>query len=439
MSNLTYKTIEKAMPKGKEYRLPDGRGLYLRVRPSGAKTWLFLFRLSNSRQLLRMTIGSFEDLPLKEARAKIPELRRLVADGIDPRKARAAAKIENMQAMTMQELFNAWIEFMRQVDKDNLICAKRHENRWRVHLKAPLGNLLIKDVRRAHLATALDSMSRKGIKEETRKALTTLNLMMDYALTRHLVEQNPARMLKPKDFSATANRPRDRILSFVELRQLWLALDRELIRHEITNGVTTIMVVTAIAIKLLILTGARRGEVAGMRWSEIDFEAGLWLLPSNRTKNRRAHVICLSELAINLIKSLLLSTGCTPFVFATSHNTKRGHISEDSLTRAVNRLRKRNTSGLIDLKPFTIHDLRRSAATAWGEYLKTDPHVIERMLNHQPLNKLVATYQRARYLEEQSSAWLAWGKMVDCQIVQDLANNRPSVKSHYGEVGYQAL
>jgi len=68
---------------------------------------------------------------------------------------------------------------------------------------------------------------------------------------------------------------------------------------------------------------------------------------------------------------------------------------------------------LADLKPFTVHDLRRSAATAWGEHLKTAPHVIEKMLNHQPQNKLVATYQHASYQDEQKSAWVKWGVFVE--------------------------
>jgi integrase len=68
---------------------------------------------------------------------------------------------------------------------------------------------------------------------------------------------------------------------------------------------------------------------------------------------------------------------------------------------------------------FSVHDLRRSAATAWGEYLKTEPHVIEKMLNHQPLNKLVVTYQRAVYAQEQRAAWVGWGSLVKHQIVQD--------------------
>jgi len=95
MSKLTAKQIEHAAPKDKEYRLSDGNGISLRVRPSGAKSWLYCFRLLDNRTLLQMTLGSFENVPLKEARGKLPELRKLVAQGIDPRTARAAAITQN--------------------------------------------------------------------------------------------------------------------------------------------------------------------------------------------------------------------------------------------------------------------------------------------------------------------------------------------------------
>ena len=109
MSKLTAKAVENAAPKTKEYKLADGSGLYLRVRPSGAKSWLFCFRLPGDRRLIPMTIGTLNDLSLKNARAKLPELRQLVSEGIDPRSARAASKAKNAQAITMQKLFEIWI------------------------------------------------------------------------------------------------------------------------------------------------------------------------------------------------------------------------------------------------------------------------------------------------------------------------------------------
>jgi integrase len=417
MGKLTAKGVENAATKDSEYKLGDGDGLFLRVRPNGTKSWLFRFRLANDRKLITMTIGSVSDLSLKDARATLPKLRELVKQNIDPRNARAAAQAENAQAITMQQLFNDWIKLARLTEKFSPAWAARHEDRWRIHLKKPLANILVKDVTRRHLAAALDAIRQKGIKEETRKALSTLNLILDYALKRQSIEQNPARMLKPKDFTATANRPRDRALTLKELRMLWLTLDQATIQPD---GTGRMAAVTSTAIKILILTGARRGEVAAMRWSELDLNKGVWSLDSSRTKNRLSHTIYLSQLAIELLQELKTKTERSKFVFKTSRSSIDTHIHKDSLTTAINRLCRNKP--LVSIPSFSIHDLRRSAATAWGEHLKTEPHVIERMLNHQPLNKLIATYQRAVYDEEQKAAWHAWGEIVEHQIAKESIN-----------------
>ena len=111
MGKLTAKAVEQAAPRDKEYKIHDGDGLFLRVRPSGAKSWLFSYSLPGDKQLIRMTIGIPKELSLKEARDKIRELKKFVDDGIDPRTAKAAAIADNTQAITMQVLFETWIEF----------------------------------------------------------------------------------------------------------------------------------------------------------------------------------------------------------------------------------------------------------------------------------------------------------------------------------------
>jgi integrase len=307
------------------------------------------------------------------------------------------------------------------------LCAERHEERWRPHLAKPLGNILVRELTRAHLAAALEKMSRKGSREGTRKTLTTLNLMLDYGLTRHVVDQNFARVLKPKDFAATAVRSRDRALSLIELRQLWRALDYAMTARAQIAKTALLTPMTAIAIKLLILTGARRSEVAGMSWAELDLSVGTWLLPWNRTKNGRPHIIYLSDLSIALLKELHALTGQSFFVFDTGRASGIGHINSDSLNHALARLKKRESGNLAlsSIEPFTIHDLRRSAAIGWGEHLKILPHIIEHMLNHQPANKLMATYQRAVYAEEQKATWLAWGAMIEHQVAKDSDNVIP--------------
>ena len=100
-------------------------------------------------------------------------------------------------------------------------------------------------------------------------------------------------------------------------------------------------------------------------------------------------------------------------------------ITEGAVSRALVILRSHEGSDLHALAHFTLHDLRRSAATAWAEHLKVDPHIIERMLNHQPENRLIATYQRAAYVDEQKSAWADWGKMIEHRIAREPDNATP--------------
>ena len=339
MGKLTAKAVENSKPRDKEYKLHDGDGLFLRVRPSGAKSWLFSYRLPGDKTTIRMTIGTPKDLIVKEARDKVRELQKLVEDGIDPRNDKAATIIENMQAVTMQALFDRWIEHEKITERVTANWIKHHEDRWRLHLKKPLGGILAKDVTRAHLSSALDAMRLKNIKEETRKALSSLNLMMDYGLTRHLIDQNPARLLKPKDFAATASKPRDRVLSLEELRKLWLALDQSEAVSKFDENISSMSLITISAIKLLILTGTRRGEVAGMRWEELNLHVGTWVLPNERTKNSQSHLIYLSDLAIQIINQLRLITGGSKFVFDTGYYEQSGHIHPDTLTGAIAKLR----------------------------------------------------------------------------------------------------
>lgn len=427
MGKLSATRVQKEKPQPKEVRLSDGQGLVLRIRPSGVKSWLYYFRMPNNRALQQITLGAYPDTSLDEAREMLPELRKLIKQGLDPRQVRAAQTTENSQAITMQALFETWITFIIATKSCTPKWIKAHQGRWNGHLKQPLGNILARDITRAHLSRALQAMACQGIKEETRKALTTLNLVLDYGLNHHFIEQNHARLLKPKDFAASANRPRDRVLSLQELRRLWIAIDNP-------GNTLSLSIVTTTAIKLLILTAVRRNEIATMQWTDLNTEKGIWEIPAHKTKNQQAHTVFLSPLSIRLLKSLLPLNGRSSFVFDTGLNT-RGHIHPDALTKAIRRLLRNDntinadsTPPLADIKPFTVHDIRRSVATALGELIKVQPHIIERMLNHLP-KRLERTYQRALYADEQKSAWLAWGEMVEHQVANYFENIIPIKKS----------
>lgn len=180
-----------------------------------------------------------------------------------------------------------------------------------------------------------------------------------------------------------------------------------------------------------------------MRWDELNSEADIWIIPAEKTKNGQEHTIFLSKLAKQLIQELKEINSVSDYVFNTGLN-ERGHIHTDALTRAIRRLMIKDKSSkksknetqqdvieppLKDMKLFTPHDLRRSAATAWGMHLNVHPHVIEFMLNHKPKDKLQETYQHARYVNEQKDTWLKWGELVEHQVANDYQNIIPLKKA----------
>lgn len=448
MGKLTDTKVKNArLREGGEYVLADGGGLSLRVRAGAEgkviKSWILRYLRPADGRHAKLTLGNYPGMSLKDARKEAEKYRSPLGKGIDPKHAKAAERSKNAAELTMGELFKRWIAHFEQYgnSKDGRTPApstvSQHQWRWSKYLAKSLESLLVKDVTREHLAGVLDAM-RGNTREQTRKAVATLRLMLGYAESRHLIEVSPARLIQPGDFGASKANDRERALSLLEMRQLWKALDTVVVsvaggsKKEGKSGkAKTVCLSEAVAdaLRILLLTGARREEVTAMRWSELDLKASVWTLPKERTKNRREHTIYLSPLAVEILRRAENRHTGSGFVFESDRKPENP-IHKDSVTTALERLqgrqKKQNPDApLFGMEPFTVHDLRRSAATAWGEHCKTQPHVIERMLNHQPENKLVAIYQRQTYSEEQQAAWLAWGELVAHQVAKDPENVTP--------------
>ncbi|ABC27525.1 Integrase [Hahella chejuensis KCTC 2396] len=391
--------------------LSDGNGLSLRIYPKRgkiARTWVFRYRRPATKKPAKLSLGDYPVISLRAARQQAEIMRQQLFEGLDPQYVQKEQRAENANAITTQQLFESWLTLQKSAKEVTDRTLADHEARWRVHLEKSLGPLLAKHVIRRQIAAVLDSMVAKGIKEETRKCLCLLKMLFRFAEERHLIKENPIEGLSAKSFKITAGAPRDRALPLSELRSFWRLLDS-----------ASITPATANAFKLLILTGARRGEVTMMRWSELDLTQGMWVLPPERTKNRKAHTLYLPNLAMRLIESMRPISGHGEYVLSLGNGITP--LSTEGLTVTLRRLSTR----LESVPHFTVHDLRRSAATAWGEHLKTSPHVIEKMLNHQPRDRLVATYQRAAYIDEQKMAWKAWGEMVENHVANDFGNVVP--------------
>ncbi|AWA05509.1 MULTISPECIES: tyrosine-type recombinase/integrase [Aeromonas] len=417
------KPVEGVKVKRYAIQSKHGGGLKIEIRESGLKRFVYRFKIGGSEG--ELLLGSYPALTLAKAREEHGKAVLLVKRGIDPTKFAAQEKAKNETALTMDELLGRWLEAQHVAQAVKPKTLQCHQERWNRHLKKSLGNIRLIDLTRAHLAQALE-ITRRATKDETRKGLGTLNQMLDYAVVHCLIEANPARLLRPKDFGASAGSPRERWLTVPELRRLWKAIDEDLGSGGSLaaggRGVSrhaTISLPAANAIKLLLLTGCRRGEVANMRFSHIRDD--IWTIPD--TKNGKPHSVFLSRQAKALIDEQALYVN-GDFVFESDRPKSDAiePILVDSITRALRRFISRSLS---DMEPFTVHDLRRSAATNWAERLDAEERVIELCLNHLPLNKLVRTYHRSRHDDKKKMLWQRWGELVELEIANEPQKSNP--------------
>lgn len=178
-------------------------------------------------------------------------------------------------------------------------------------------------------------------------------------------------------------------------------------------GTAVMGATTANAIRLLILTGCRRSEVAAMRWDEVTRDS--WMIPAERAKSRRMHRVYLAPLSRAILAEQRRHTE-SPFVFPSVTDPSKA-LHPDSVSTAVARLQGRSRKAhdaaapLYDLPPFTVHDLRRSAASLWTEHLLAEPLLVEQMLAHAP-PKLVAVYNHAARWPAQREVWNAWADVI---------------------------
>jgi integrase len=273
----------------------------------------------------------------------------------------------------------------------DLLCRPRHGGeQYLLDLWKPLHTMPLTKVDRRTIAKRLSELVTTNGPATTDRARAVLSAFFTWAMREGLVEANPV---------AATNRPydgkgRERVLSNAELAQVWRAAG--------DDPYGTI-------IKLLILTGQRREEIGGLRWSEVDFVAGLIRLPAGRVKNGRPHDVPLSDPAIALLRAVPVMAG-RDFVFGSGVNGFSGFsIPKRALDARIGKA----------MPPWVIHDLRRSCATHMAE-IGVQPHIIEAVLNHISGHKagIAGIYNRASYEKEKRQALDLWAEQVTV-LVED--------------------
>jgi integrase len=388
---FTAKSIENIRPAAERREIPDAgcRGLYLIVQPSGRKSWAVRYRFEGKPK--KLTLDGV--LTLAAARKTATDALHELEQGRDPATLKFEARATAEQASaaraadTVDHLSALFIE--RHAKK------KTRHNSWRqtVHvfddivLPAWRGRV-VHDIKRRDIIDLLERVAEDRPIMANR-VLAALSKFFNWLCERDVIVASPcAGVARPSD-----ERARDRILSDDEIRKLWLACDA------IGGRVGP-------CVKLLLLTGQRRSEVAGMRRSEINGD--VWSLAPERTKNKRRHDVPLSAQALAIIEAIPEITGKEDFIFTSSGTRRMGDFA---------RAKAAIDAHMMPETPWVFHDLRRTAASGMAKLGIRLP-VIEKCLNHSSgtFRGIIAIYQRHDFAAEKRDALQRWADRVDAIV-----------------------
>ena len=359
-------------------------GFGVRVEPSGRRTYFVEYRAGRGRRYpkKRFTIASHGVMTAEQARAEAAKILARVRLGEDPQAVRRAAASRTSQT-SFETIAGRYIE----------LVAKPSHKRWqetdrllRVEAFPALGRRDITEIRRGEVAALVDAIAARGAPHAARRFLEALRPVFAFARDRGYLELNPVADLKP----TTPPARRDRVLSQGELAA-------------VVQEARTLPPPWSQAILALLLTGARRGEIAGMEWSEVSDDGKTWNLPGARSKNGRPHAVPLAHAVRRLLASLPRTS---PYVFAG-----RGRRPIGGWSKVKTALDKKLGEKVA---AWTWHDLRRTATTMMADHLAVPPHIVEAVLNHVSGSKagVAGTYNRAVYAEEKRRALRRWAVFV---------------------------
>jgi len=426
---LTVLSVEKLRPDpARRVEVPDGLmpGLYLVIQPNGKKSWAARFRVAGKPK--KLTLGTFPVLSLDDARQAARAALRDAQQGADP----AAAKQQSKRAAREQAADDR--DSFEAVARNFIDRYARPKNRsWLVQARhlglvadpakpdsaedpktfiakadgaaARWQGKRVQEITRRDVIEYLDAIVDRGAPVMANRVLAALRKLFGWAVQRDILASNPADGIK----APSAETRRDRVLTDDELRAVWIAADG--LGYPFGPFV-----------RMLILTGQRRDEVAAMGWREINAGEALWSLPASRAKNGRAHDVPLSSAALAVLDGLPKIAGDARLVFTTTGATSISGFSRiktriDKEALALLRKWAKEAGGdpdAVELPHWTLHDLRRTAATGMARLGIALP-VIEKVLNHVSgsFGGIVGVYQRHGYADERRRALDAWGSFVE--------------------------
>ena len=349
-------------------------------------------------KLQRVTLGTVGQITLGQAREQAREAMQRAEAGQAPaevrQERRAAQQVEsaNTYAAVVGDFLSKYRTRQKRKPAERTLAELRRvltSGAFAAWADRPMTQITKRDI-----MDAADSLVEQGHETAANRYLVYLRMLFGWAVERGILTEDPTlKVAKPGAESSRA-----RVLTLDELRAIW---------HATAPTQANKGDLFASIVKVLILTGQRRNEVAGMTWAELDMPSGLWTLPEARAKNHREHLVPLAAPVLDILRERQAEQTAmgmkTAFVFTTT-----GTAPFSGWSRSKARLDAR-----AGVAAWTLHDLRRTLVTRMGEDLRIAPHIVEAVVNHVGTRAGVAgVYNRAIYLDERKAALDAWAGYI---------------------------
>ena len=377
---LTDRFCSTAKPiKGRtDYFDKTVQGLALRVTDHGHRSWCFHYRSPRDGKRARATIGTYPATSLAAARGLALEAKGHVEAGNDPRIVLAG---QASAGMTVASLVDS---YLADPEKAALRSKPEIERRLRRNVVPVIGAVKLSELRRRDVRNVTDPMLRRGVKIEANRVFEDVRTMIRWAVQNEYLEANPLDGVQ-KPAEAVVG---DRVLSEDEIRILWEVLSTALASVQYQR-----------IVKLCLITAQRIGEVCGMLPTELDLRGREWRLPGSRTKNGHAHVVPLSNLALEIIKEAMDDAGKDRAIFPSASPVNVGNV-----------IRRANVANRFGFPSWSPHDLRRTALTEMAR-LGIAPIVLGHVANHRTTTRsgvTLSVYSQYTYDKEKRAALDLW-------------------------------
>jgi integrase len=389
MGKLKALEVEKAKFKSKNYKMTDGRGMYLLVTKTG-KYWRYDYRYMKKRKTL--ALGVYPDVSLKNAREKHQEARTKLANDIDPgfyKKVNKEAKIQAAQN-SFERFALEW--FSKQKQNWTEGHARTVKGRLDKNIIPYIGDRPLNEISAREVLIICRRVERRGAIETAHRVKTICSQIFRYCVASGLIDSDPCRDLTKALIPATPKHMAA-ITDPIKVGGLMRSIE-DYEGHQVTRS----------ALKLAPLVFVRPGELRHAEWEEINLEDAIWKIPATKMKMKRIHIVPLATQAVEIIKDLKPLTGSSQYLFPSIRSAKRP-MSNNAVLSALRRMG-------YPKEEMTGHGFRSMASTLLNE-LGWESKLIEKQLAHQDNNSVRAAYNHAEYLPERIKMMQAWADYLD--------------------------